>query len=161
MLVSHDRLQTLDGLSQAPSNYAFRDSAVWLHAASSAAALHRFGGEPMVDLKATFGQLVAAHRRRLKLTQDQLAEKADLSVDMIGKIETGSSGASFAAIEKLAKALGVSPAELFTRNVPDGALKSPALDDLTNRLARLSEPDLKWIARVFDAAMGRGRGRSA
>ncbi len=115
----------------------------------------------MADLKATFGQLVAAHRRRLKLTQDQLAEKADLSIDMVSKIERGSSGASFTAIEKLAKALGVSPAELFTRNVPDGALNSPALDDLTNRLARLSEPDLKWIARVFAAAMSRARGRSA
>lgn len=112
----------------------------------------------MADLKATFGQLVAAHRRRLKLTQDQLAEKADLSVDMIGKIETGSSGASFAAIEKLAKALGVSPAELFTRHVSDSALKKPALDDLTNRLARLSEADLKWIIRVVDAALSRARG---
>jgi len=50
-----------------------------------------------------------AHRVRLGLTQEALAERAGISTDMVSKIEGGSSGARFGVIAQLANALGIDP----------------------------------------------------
>ena len=109
----------------------------------------------MSDLRTRFGTLVAAHRRRLKWTQAKLAESAELSVDMVSRIETGATGARFPTIERLAEAMGIAPAELFTDELPNGALQRSRLTDITSRLAKLSEADLEWINGVIWAAMDR------
>src|SRR3546814_13758537 len=77
----------------------------------------------MVDLRTRFGRLVKSHRVRAGLTQEALAERANISTDMISKIEGGSSGARFAVISQIANALEVDPAELFTPNLPAGQLQ--------------------------------------
>ncbi len=107
----------------------------------------------MVDLRKRFGRLVSAHRRRIGLTQEALAEKAGVSVDMISKIETGATGARFPVIERLSGALSVDPAELFTTEVPGGAINRGALTDLTTQLAGLSPTELRWITGVIEAAL--------
>ena len=107
----------------------------------------------MHDLRKRFGRLVAAHRRRAGLTQEELAAAASVSVDMISKIETGATGARFPLIEKLAGALHVDPAELFTAELPPRAKRSPVFTTLTVRLAGLSEDELAWINGVVDAAL--------
>lgn len=107
----------------------------------------------MVDLRKRFGSLVAAHRRRVGITQEALAEKAGVSVDMISKIETGATGTRFPVIERLGNALGVDPAELFTTEIPTGAIKRGPLIHLTTQLAGLSDADLRWITGVVDAAL--------
>ncbi len=107
----------------------------------------------MVNLRKRFGSLVAAHRRRVGLTQEALAEKAGVSVDMISKIETGATGARFPVIERLAAVLGVDPAELFTTEIPSGAINRSSLVDLTTKLAGLSPKDLRWIIGVMEAAL--------
>ena len=55
----------------------------------------------MNDLRKRFGRLVAAHRRRRRLTQEALAEAAAVSIDTIAKIEGGATGARFPVIERL------------------------------------------------------------
>jgi transcriptional regulator with XRE-family HTH domain len=107
----------------------------------------------MADLRKRFGQLVAAHRRRQGLTQEGLAEAADLSPEMVAKIETGKSGARFPVIERIAAALDVDPAELFTTQLPIGAFQKGAFAALSLRLASLSECDLLWIGRIIDAVL--------
>lgn len=107
----------------------------------------------MVDLRARFGSLLKAHRVRLGLTQEALAERAGISTDMISKIEGGASGARFGVITQLAKALGVDPAELFTPDLPHGQLQRSTLTEITSRLASLSEGDLKWLKGIFEAAL--------
>lgn len=109
----------------------------------------------MSDLRTRFGTLVAAHRKRMKWTQAELAEKAALSVDMISRIEAGATGARFPTIEKLADAMNIAPAELFTDELPDGALQRTKLTNITSRLAKLSDADLDWISGVIWAAMDR------
>lgn len=47
------------------------------------------------------------------LTQEQLAEKADVNQATISKIEKGSANVTLDMIQRLASALDVSPAELF------------------------------------------------
>lgn len=107
----------------------------------------------MADLRKRFGQLVAAHRRRKGLTQEGLAEAADLSPEMVAKIETGKSGARFPVIERIAVALDIDPAELFTTQLPFGAFQKGAFATLSLRLASLSESDLIWIGRIVDAVL--------
>lgn len=107
----------------------------------------------MVDLRRRFGSLVAAHRRRRNLTQEALADRAEISVDMVSKIEIGATGARFPVIERLAAALEVDPAELFTTEIPQGALNRGPLQELTTELAVLSVNDLRWISGVVRAAL--------
>ena len=107
----------------------------------------------MDDLRTRFGRLVKAHRVRLKLTQDALAERANISTDMVSKIEGGSSGARFGVVAQLADALNVDPAELFTPDLPGGQLQLATRTDITSRLASLSEAELIWLRGVLDAAL--------
>lgn len=107
----------------------------------------------MVNLRARFGSLVKAHRVRLGLTQQGLAERANISTDMVSKIEGGSSGARFGVIAQLAQALEVDPAELFTPALPDGQLQRSTLTEITSRLASLSESELLWLRTVLEAAL--------
>jgi transcriptional regulator with XRE-family HTH domain len=107
----------------------------------------------MVDLRTRFGRLVKAHRVRLGLTQEALAERAGISTDMVSKIEGGNSGARFGVITHIAEALGVDPAELFTPDLPAGQLQRSTLTEITSRLASLGDGELRWIAGLVDAAL--------
>ncbi len=107
----------------------------------------------MDDLRARFGGLVKAHRVRMGLTQEALAERANISTDMVSKIEGGNSGARFGVVTKLANALGVDPAELFTPNLHAGKLQRAVLTNITTRLASLSDGDLEWLAGILEAAL--------
>jgi transcriptional regulator with XRE-family HTH domain len=105
------------------------------------------------DLRKRFGRLVAAHRRRRGMTQQKLHEASGISVDMIARIESGATGVRFPNIEKLAGALEVDPAELFTAELPKGALHRRPLTNITSRLAKLSDQDLSWISEIIEAAL--------
>lgn len=107
----------------------------------------------MSDLRTRFGGLVAAHRRRIGITQEALADRAGISVDMVSKIEGGATGARFPVIERLADALGVDPAELFTTEIPAGAIKRGPLVGLIVKLSRLSPADQRWIDGVVEAVL--------
>lgn len=109
----------------------------------------------MDDLRKRFGRLVTAHRRRLGYTQEQLAERAGVSVDTISKIEVGATGARFPMIERIASALQVDPAELFSSEVPSGALKRAKLNEITISLASLPEKNLQWVSDLLDVALRR------
>lgn len=107
----------------------------------------------MDDLRKRFGRLVAATRRQRGLRQHQLAEAANLSDDMIARIEAGTTGASFRSIERIANALRVDPAEFFTTELPAGVHDRVGLANITARLAGLSDNDLIWVNTLLDAAL--------
>lgn len=62
---------------------------------------------------AAFGKKVAAMRQKRNMTQDQLADKAGLSIDTISSIERGKRWARLTTLHQLAKGLGVTTDELF------------------------------------------------
>lgn len=110
----------------------------------------------MTDLRRRFGQRLAAHRRRHGLTQEALAEAAGLSVDMISKIEVGATGARFPSIERLAKAVDVDPADLFSDRMLEKSLRPGAFSEISSKLADLSEADLIWVNALLEVALNRG-----
>ena len=53
----------------------------------------------MSKLRLEFGRRVRERRQALGLTQAQLAERADLSLDMVGRVERGAHGLAFDRVE--------------------------------------------------------------
>ena len=107
----------------------------------------------MNALQVRFGRLVAAHRKRQGYTQEQLAERAGVSIDTVRKLETGASGASFPMIEKIASALKVDPAELFSTEIPSGAINRGKFNEVGVKLAALSGSELEWVSDLLDVAL--------
>ena len=60
-----------------------------------------------------FGRNLRAARQRAALSQEALAEEADLHPTYIGLVERGQRNISLVSIERLAKALAVAPWELL------------------------------------------------
>src|SRR5882724_8201878 len=69
-----------------------------------------------IDLKKEFGATVRDRRTQLGLSQEKLAERADLHRTYISDIERGARNVSLESIEKLASALEVSVAALFPKS---------------------------------------------
>ena len=66
-------------------------------------------------LQKSFGETVRAERLARKLTQEQLAEKSELSINFIGNVERGEQMASLDSIVRLAEAMKMSGGELLSR----------------------------------------------
>ena len=65
-------------------------------------------------LQKKLGQRIADLRRSRELTQEQLAEAVDCSVEFISLVERGVNSPSVAGLEKFAKVLKVEVRDLFT-----------------------------------------------
>jgi transcriptional regulator with XRE-family HTH domain len=61
------------------------------------------------------GDAVLRYRRRVRLSQEALAEKADIHPNYVGRIERGECSATVEILLRLAKALGIRPYKLFLR----------------------------------------------
>ena len=103
-------------------------------------------------LKKRVGRLLRAARKAKGWTQAKLAQASETSLDMVIKIETGRSGASFATVEKLAAALAIDPGELFIATAYSGS-RNTKLHDLTARLALLSASELDWVGGIVEAVL--------
>ena len=68
----------------------------------------------MSELRKDFGKRLRSLRRQAGLTQEQLAEETEISVDFLSLVERGINAPSFENLEKLAKALDISVRELFS-----------------------------------------------
>ncbi len=69
---------------------------------------------PEPDVKQQFGKNLKNRRHRLHLTQEQLAERANLHRTYLADIERGVRNPSLMTMAKLADGLGISLAALFT-----------------------------------------------
>jgi transcriptional regulator with XRE-family HTH domain len=67
----------------------------------------------IMELSKVFGYNIKKYRTGTGISQEQLAERCDLSQHYIAEIESGSKSPSFSRIELLAAALSVKPYELF------------------------------------------------
>jgi transcriptional regulator with XRE-family HTH domain len=94
----------------------------------------------MADLAAHFGERVKLLRSNLGLTQSGLAEGIGMSVEWVRRIELGRASPSFETISALARALGVSPADLFG----EATVSRPS--QLLGVLDGLTQEQAAWLA---------------
>ena len=71
------------------------------------------------DIYKHLGSCIRKHRNKCGLTQQQLSDKAGMSVRHIAKIEKGIINPSFEKLHALVTALGVPPDGLFYSDSPD------------------------------------------
>lgn len=68
-----------------------------------------------MDLKESLAANLRRVRHAKKLTQEELADRAELSARYVGAIERADVSASITVVGQLADALGVDPSELVRR----------------------------------------------
>lgn len=110
----------------------------------------------MVSLREEVGHAIRHQRKALGWSQDELAARADRSVEMITRLERGRVAPSFDTLEALARAFGVPVRDLF--GVGAYAAKSGQDDGLVRLISRVSglDPeDLDWIDRLVTVALAR------
>ena len=66
-----------------------------------------------MNIKVLFGTNLKLYRKKRHLSQEQLAEKVDISAKHLSKIERGVTFVSAELLEKLSDTLGISVAQLF------------------------------------------------
>lgn len=69
---------------------------------------------PQLNIQQRFGKAIRRRRRELDLSQESLAEQAELHRTYISEIERGEVNPSLEIIERLAKALNISISKFFT-----------------------------------------------
>lgn len=71
------------------------------------------------------GQSIRMYRKKLRLTQEQLAEQAGVSASFLGHIERGSRIASMETFVRLCQALKVTPNDLLLAEIRAGQESLP------------------------------------
>ncbi len=101
-----------------------------------------------MQTKELLGLKIKEYRRQKKITQEQLAEKLDLDVGYISKLEVGRNFPTIGTLEKIAKALDVELYELFRyTNIKSEDFK----DDLIKIYDNLSKDKQFTLYRVAKA----------
>jgi transcriptional regulator with XRE-family HTH domain len=118
----------------------------------------------------TFGAVIRERRRRLDLTQEEVARRIKTSTPYIGHLESGKRHPSEKVIARLSEVLGLQSRELFFLANPrardllntvnsDGRRRSAwdefRHDDRLRRAHNISAEEMEVLARV--AAMGEAR----
>lgn len=103
------------------------------------------------DYLKALGASIRSHRRRAKLTQEELAAKTGVSTQWISEIERGNGAPSIELIVNISQLVGATVSEM-TRTVGDASVDDEALLDLMTHAQRLP-PAVLGALRDFAAAL--------
>lgn len=110
----------------------------------------------MADLRSQVGRLVRHHRERCGLTQAELADRIERSVQLVARIESGKAAPSFETLDALASAFMIPVRDLFGADAYfAGAGSADPLNRLVHRVSALDPIDLEWVVKVVDVALSR------
>ena len=96
------------------------------------------------DLK-KIGVRIVERRKELKLTQEQIAERMSVSVQMISNIERGNKAIKIENLLKLCDILKTSTDYILT-----GKHTNNDFDNLASKISLLTESDYKMIEMLVD-----------
>ena len=99
--------------------------------------------------KAELGKKIREARKQRKLTQEALAEKANIGVVYLGEIERGLKMPSVAVFIRIVEALDISADFILRDELPSG--RDFVLDELTEKLVTLTPKQRKTAADILDA----------
>lgn len=101
--------------------------------------------------KKLIGERIQELRKSLKLSQEQIAEKADISPNYLSRIECGKENPTLDMLIKLSKALGVEMWEMFDFGHEVGIKELK--DTLTKFMKEADEEKLKAAVKLLRAVM--------
>lgn len=99
--------------------------------------------------KVAIGSRLREARNKVKLTQEQLAEKVGIGTTYISDIERGAKFPSLSLFIKIVDALGVSSDFILRGEIEAG--KNCVYDDLTRKLDGLTPKQRLGVADLIDA----------
>ncbi len=100
----------------------------------------------MDDLLTQIGQRIRKHRERSRLSQEQLAERADVSSQTISTAETGKKRLRVENIIKICEALEISPDYLLL-----GKISPQDLTILSDKLSQLTPGQYRHLEDIIDS----------
>lgn len=95
------------------------------------------------DLK-QIGERIRNRRKQLNLTQEQLAEKMDVSIQMVSNLERGNKAIKIENLLKLSEILNISVDYILR-----GSYHTDDVQSLVRDLSRLSESDYKMVEMLI------------
>lgn len=96
------------------------------------------------------GNEICAVRKRLGMSQTELAEKADLSVTYISKIECGHKNISAYTLARITEALNVASSEIIEKACRDKtAIIREAAEEALSGLSAQKQRDVVEILRII------------
>ncbi len=110
----------------------------------------------MATLAHQVGMIVRHHRKILGWTQNELAAKAGLSIEMINRIEGGRVVPSLRTVEGLASLFDLPVRDMFgvgQFSITEG--REDGLTRLIGRVAGLGPEDLDWVDDLVRVALAR------
>ena len=105
------------------------------------------GGDDVT--KENIGRRIKEARTKRGLTQEQLAEKADITIVYLSELERGVKSPSLTVFVSIAEALKVSTDSLLRDDLETG--KEYIYDDLTKKLEKLTPKQRTAVADIVDA----------
>lgn len=111
----------------------------------------------MSDYSKYLGESIYRNRKRQRITQAELAEKASVTEQTIRKIEHGEGNPQLDVLCALVTTLKIDPAEIFYPQVDP---EDPARKQLEILLGDCSDEQIRDLLPVIEAALGIVKGRS-
>lgn len=96
------------------------------------------------------GGRVRIYRKLAKLTQERLAEKADLSVHYLSRIETGGATPTLESLERIAQALGVQIGELFQFRQGEEQEVKELLQQINRFLRHRTPQEVRMVKHIIE-----------
>lgn len=95
----------------------------------------------------TIGNTIAKHRKAVGLTQAQLAECLNLSLDAVSRLERGNIGLTVERLVELAEIFGCETADLLSEGSTRVRDQARELEDLLQKLAEQERIELLSLVR--------------
>lgn len=100
------------------------------------------------DIHKTLGEIFKQYRLKNKLTQEQIAEKLDISVKYISRIENGNGGVKVETLINYINILGITPNVIFDKLITNSSL-IPQIQ-LSKKISELSDEKFDFINKLVD-----------
>ena len=94
------------------------------------------------------GKVVKEYRLKNKLTQEEIAEKLEISAKSISRIENGSGGVKTETLVNYINLLGISPNVIFKDLINNKDLNLEL--ELSEKASKLSKENVQFIISVID-----------
>ena len=101
-----------------------------------------------LDIDKSLGEVFKEYRIKNNLTQEKIAEKLEISVKYISRIENGIGGVKVETLVNYMNILGISPNVVFEKTIINKKLEKQI--KLSKKASTLSDEKLNFIISIID-----------